>query len=128
MDLNNKLLTLDINSSQLYEIFLFEIQEKIDEGHNKEVLKKVKEGISLEFPFEDLVKDRWDKKTYVKTKNGKEIGEDIVKIKIANKEIPEKEFEDELTQRVRLMRGWLWKNMSVEKVGELRSPGGESEE
>lgn len=118
------MITLEMDSFDLYEIFLHEIMKKNGEGHNAEILKKVKMGISLDFNFEDYMKNRYKRKTFVKVKGGKEVGDDIIKIRIDGKEVTEIQFEDEILERVRLMRGWLWENMSVEKIGDLRGMGG----
>lgn len=120
MDLNNRLITLEMDSSNLYEIFLHEIMKKVDDGKNKEILSAVKYGIKHQFNFEDFIKNRFKKKTYVRLKNGKEVGSDIAKIKVNGKEIPENEFEDEIYERTRLMRGWIWENMTIEKIGDWR--------
>lgn len=130
MDLSNRMLTLEMSIGDLYEIFLHEIKRKIAQGDNKEknelVLGEIQKGNEIRFDFDEFVKERYKRKKYVKSKNGKEVGGDIIKIKIEGKEIPEKEFEDEILRRARLMRGWIWENMTIEKVGETRR--GEIEE
>lgn len=120
MDLNNRMITLEMDSFSLYEIFLHEIMKKEKEGNNQAILKSVKYGINLKFNFEDFMKNRFKKKVYVKLKAGKEVGDDIEKIKINGTEVLEKDFDDEILQRVRLMRGWIWENMTIEKIGDWR--------
>lgn len=129
MDLSNRLLTLEINESDLYEIFLHEITKEEMKGENKKILVCVKSGIKIKFDFDDFVKGRFKKKTFVKEKNGREVGDDILKIVVGAKMFSEIEFYDEIFERVRLMRSWLWENMSVAKVGDLRgTPGSQDGE
>lgn len=127
MDLNNRLITLEMENNALYEIFLHEINKKIGEKNNSKILTSVRKGMKVDFSFEDFIKERFTRQVYKKVVKGKEVGEDIPKIKISGKEILEKDFEDEILERVRLMRGWIWENMAVEKIGELRGSGGEDE-
>ena len=125
MDLNSRLLTLQMDVSEIFEIFLHEINKKIDERKNKEILSKVMSGIKLKFDLENFIKERFEKRTYVKSKNGREIGGSIYKIKIENNEFIKEQFDDEVLKRVRLMRSWLWENMSTQKVGDLRTMEGQ---
>lgn len=113
-------MTLEIDERDLYEIFLFEILKKIEAGKNGEVLNRVQKGVSVEFDFEDFVKERFKRKVFVKRRNGREIGKDIIKVIIRDRQILIEDFQDEVTKRVRLMRGWLWENLTVEKVGDWR--------
>lgn len=120
MDLNDRMLTLEMDHFNLYEIFLHEISKKIKEGNNKAIFDQVKNGVEIRFDFEDVMKERFKRKVFIKLKNGKEVGEDIVKIIIGKREILEIDFDDEMLDRARLMRGWLWENMIIEKIGDWR--------
>lgn len=120
MDISGRLMTLEMEVNDLYEIFLHEILKKLREGNNREILKEVKEGVKLKFSFEDIIKDRFTEKVFAKTKNGREVGGDIVKIKIGKEMLLKKDFEDEMLERTRLIRSWMWENMTTEKVGKFR--------
>lgn len=120
MDLNNRIIILGMEIEDLYEIFIHEISKKIEEGKNKKILELAKHGDKIKFDFENIIKQRYTRKTFVKVKNGKECGEDIKKIVIENKQFLEKDFEDEIFSRKRLMTSWIIENMAVEKIGDIR--------
>lgn len=115
MDLGNRLITLDMEISELYEIFLHETLKK---GEN-DLLNKVRNGIDLKFNIENWIKGRYIEKTFRKIIKGKEVGEDIQKVFIDKKEFEKVSFEDEIIKRARAMRSWLWENMTLEKPGEV---------
>lgn len=128
MDLSSRVVTMQMDVSEIYEIWLHEIKKKSEVADNVKIAEQVLKGINLKFNMETYIKGRYKEKVYSKIKQGREIGEPIVRIKIGNQEFLKDDFDDEIIMRVRVMRSWLWENMSNQKVGELRamalSPGG----
>lgn len=125
MDLNTYDVISKMEDRDKYRFFNLAINQKIlnregDIEQNKEILRKIRHGIKINFDFEDMIKNKIEERCFKRTVNGKEVGKTIKKLRIGKSEwITEDQLTDEYYERINAIMLWVSENIKINKPGTL---------
>lgn len=123
MDLATYEFITRFSDEEKYRLFSIQIKKKIAEDggeEEKKLYEKVRYGFEVKFDFEEILKKRVKRKIFRKVINGKEVGEEMTKIKLGDSEwLDENDFLTEYLKRIETIMIWLSENTEVDKPGEI---------